>query len=151
MKINILSIDQGSNCGWAVSRSIYGVWDLRTRKDESQGMKLLRFRAKLEEVCSLQKIDLIVYERVAGFHKSSIIHAAKLVAVVESFCEKMNISYRAYSATEIKKFATSKGNCSKQAMIDAAKEKLGYSGDSDDEADAMWLLELALHDLKLGD
>lgn len=147
--MKILAIDQASNCGWAISRELYGTWDLKTKKDESQGMKLLRFRAKLKEICKLEKINLIVYERVAGIHKSSIIHAAKLVAIIESFCEENNLQYKAYSATEIKKWATGRGNAKKDLMIKMAKEKLGYQGDNDNEADALWILELAKNDLNV--
>lgn len=140
---NILALDQASKLGWALSRDSYGIWDLTTRKDESIGMKLLRFEAKLIEVIELSKINLIVYERVAGRFKSALIHAAKLVAIIESICEKRGINYRAYSAKEIKQFATGKGNCGKPEMIAAAKHKLNYQGNNDNEADALWILELA--------
>jgi len=145
---NILALDQASKLGWALSKDSYGIWDLTTRKDESIGMKLLRFEAKLIEVIELSKINLVVYERVAGRFKSSLIHAAKLVAIIESTCEKRGINYRAYSAKEIKQFATGKGNCGKPAMIAAAKEKLGYLGNNDNEADALWILELAKSEYK---
>lgn len=149
--IKIFAIDPASKLGWAVSRDIYGTWDLSTRKDESMGMKLLRLRAKLEEVKELQNPDLIVYERAAGAHKASIAHESKLIGEIESFCEANNIEYRAFSATEIKKFATGKGNAGKPLMIEAAKQKLGYpeEKDNDNEADALWILELAKHELNL--
>lgn len=140
--MNILSIDQASNCGWCCGDNLYGVWDFNTRKDESSGMKMLRFKAKLIEVCKLSNIQLIVYERVAGFHKNSIIHAAKMVSIIETFCEEAHIEYRAYSAKEIKKFATGNGNASKQMMIEAAKEKFGYDGNNDNEADAISMYHL---------
>ncbi len=147
--MKILAIDQASDCGWAISKDIYGTWDLKTRKDESIGMKLLRFRSKLKEVCDTEKIDVIVYERVAGQFKASIIHAAKLVAIIESYCEEHGIEYKAYSAKEIKSFATGKGNAGKPAMIAAAKEKYGYDGESDNEADALHILHLAQQEFNL--
>ncbi len=146
--MNILAIDQASHCGWAISNEIYGVWDLTTKKDESQGMKLLRFKAKLKEVCEKEQIELIAYERVAGQHAQSIIHAAKLVAIIETYCDEVGINYRAYSAGEVKKFATGNGNANKEKMIEAAKEKLGYTGKDDNEADALWILNLCQNDLK---
>jgi Holliday junction resolvasome RuvABC endonuclease subunit len=146
--VRILAIDQASKLGWALSTESYGVWDLTTRKDESIGMKLLRFEVKLLEVIELAQINLIVYERVAGRFKSALIHAAKLVAIIESTCEKQGINYRAYSAKEIKQFATGKGNCGKPDMIKAAKEKLGYLGNDDNEADALWILMLAKNEFK---
>ena len=48
----------------------------------------------------------------------------------------------AFSATEIKKHATGKGNASKPMMIEAARNKLGYTGADDNEADALWILDL---------
>lgn len=135
-KLNILAIDQASNCGWC-TKNAYGVWDFNTRKDESSGMKMIRFRAKLKEICELEDINLIVYERVAGQHSNSIIHAAKMVAIIETFCEENNIAYKAVSASEVKKFATGSGRASKQDMIEAAKKKYDYIGNNDNEADAI--------------
>jgi|SRR5215217_361902 len=146
--VNILAIDQASNCGWA-SKNASGVWNFNTRKDESSGMKMLRFRAKLKEVCALEEINLVVYERVAGFHKAAIIHAAKMVAIIESFCEENGIEYKAVSATEVKKYATGKGNANKEKMIEAARLKLGYEGNDDNEADALWIYQLVKQELGL--
>lgn len=139
----ILGIDQASNCGWAVSNEVYGVWDLTTRKDEDNGMKLIRFRNKLKEVCTSEGITMIVYERVAGQHANSIIHAAKLVAIIETFCKDNGIGYASFSAAEIKKYATGKGNANKEKMVQAAQEKYGYSGTDDNVADALHILNLA--------
>lgn len=146
--LNILAIDQASKCGWA-TRNAHGTWDLKTLKDESSGMKMLRFRNKLKEVCQLENINLIAYERVAGQHKNSIIHAAKMVAIIETFCEENNIDYRSYSATEIKKFATGKGNCSKDLMIEFAQKNYGYTGNDDNVADALHIYHLTVKDIDI--
>lgn len=147
-EVKMLAIDQASNAGWC-TKNASGVWDFNTRKDESSGMKMLRFRAKLKEVCALEEINLIVYERVAGFHKNAIIHAAKMVAIIESFCEENGIEYKAVSATEVKKFATGKGTANKDKMIEAAQSKLGYTGNNDNEADALWIYQLVKQELGL--
>lgn len=149
--MKILALDPASQTGWAVNGLIksYGTWDLKTRKDESFGMKLIRLESKLKEVVEQMDIKLIVYERPAGRHANSIIHQSKLIAIVEKYCEVNNIQYRAYSSKELKKHATGNGNCSKFAMIRAAKEKLAYAGDNDNEADALWLLDLAMRDLNI--
>jgi|688.fasta_scaffold286682_1 Holliday junction resolvasome RuvABC endonuclease subunit len=148
IKFNILAIDQASNCGWK-TKNAYGVWDFNTKKDESSGMKMLRFRSKLKEVCELEQINLIVYERVAGRHANSIIHASKMVAMIETFCEENNIEYKAVSATEVKKFATGKGNANKDKMIEAARLKYGYEGNDDNEADAILIYHHTLLELNL--
>lgn len=140
--MNILSLDIASTTGWAVDTTTYGTWDFKTRKDESMGMKLIRFKAKLKEIHELTPLDVIIYERPAGKHANSIIHQSKLIAILEQFCEENKIQYRAYSASEIKKFATGKGNASKDDMIQAASSKYGYTGDDDNEADAIHMREL---------
>lgn len=147
-KLNILAIDQASNCGWC-TKNAYGVWDFNTRKDESSGMKMIRFRAKLKEICELEDINLIVYERVAGQHSNSIIHAAKMVGMIETFCEENEIAYKAVSASEVKKFATGKGNANKEKMIESARLKYGYEGNNDNEADAIHIYHHTIQDLNL--
>lgn len=140
--MKILSLDVASLTGWAISNTIYGTWNFKTMTDESMGMKLIRFRAKLKEIHASEELDIIIYERPAGQHKKSIIHQSKLIAVLEEFCEENGIDYRAYSAKEIKSFATGNGNASKTDMVKAAKEKYKYEGDDDNEADALHMLNL---------
>jgi 3-oxoacyl-ACP reductase-like protein len=43
----------------------------------------------------------------------------------------------------MKKFATGTGNASKDEVLVAAVKKLGYQGFSKDQADALWLLDMA--------
>lgn len=142
-QLKILAIDQASSCGWCCGDDLYGCWNLTTRRDESIGSKLLRFKAKLKEIINLEQIGLIVYERVAGQHATAIIHASKMVAIIETLCEEIGIQYTAYSATEIKRFATGKGNANKDAMVKAAQEKYGYDGTDDNIADAIHIYQLA--------
>jgi Holliday junction resolvasome RuvABC endonuclease subunit len=146
--VKILALDVATHCGWAISNTIYGVWDLTPKRDESMGMRLIRFRAKLNEIVASEKIDLIVFERPAGFHKGAIIVQSELQGILKAFCEDNKINYRAYSASEIKKFATGKGNANKDKMKEAAAKKYNYPGDDDNEADALHLLNLAIGDLK---
>lgn len=145
--VKILAIDPASMLGWAISKTEYGTWDLRTRKDESMGMKLIRLRSKLNDIYGAIKFDCIAYERPAGRHANSIIHEAKLIGIIESWCEENKVEYRAYSATEIKKFATGNGKAGKPEMIKAAQTKLSYTGNDDNEADALWILMLCQKEL----
>ena len=43
--------------------------------------------------------------------------------------------------TRLKMIATGKGNANKLAVFAAARDRLGYVGNSDNEADALWLME----------
>jgi Holliday junction resolvasome RuvABC endonuclease subunit len=147
--MKILALDPGTHFGWALERNIYGVWNFTTRRDESSGMKLIRFKVQLKEIYELENIDLIAFERPGGKFKTDIISHAKFQAIIEDFCLSKNIQYRGYSSGEIKKFATGKGNANKQKMIEAAKDKLGYQGNDDNEADALWILELTKYDLNI--
>lgn len=145
-KNNILSIDPATLCGWAISNEIYGTWQLKLKADESWGMKLIRFKSKLTEILDAYPINLISYERPAGRNTRAIITQSKIIGIIESICEENGIDYRAYSAGEIKKYATGKGNSGKPLMISSAKEKYGYDGNDDNEADALHLLNLTSSD-----
>lgn len=142
----ILALDQATHTGWALNTGMSGVWDLSVKKDESDGMRLIRFRAKVTEIIETMKVKMIVFERPAGQNARSIITSAELQGQIKTICKDYGIDHRAYSASEIKKFATGKGNAGKPMMIAAAQEKLGYKGEDDNEADALWILELAKND-----
>lgn len=146
--MTILAIDPATKCGWAHSDGMSGTWDLSVRRDESSGMRLIRFRGKLNEIHKASPVDLVVYEgaRHAGAGmQGALVTQATIQSVLIVWCEDNGIEYRAYSPSEIKKFATGKGNAGKDAMIKAAIEKFGEVKD-DNQADALWILELAKRD-----
>ena len=147
-KYNILALDVATHCGWATNTAS-GVWDFSIKRDESSGMRLIRFKSKLAEIIKLEKINLVTFERSAGFHKSALIIQAELHGVLKIYLEEMSIEYRAFSASEIKKHATGKGNAGKPMMIAAAQQKLSYAGNDDNEADALWILDLTKTNLNL--
>ena len=109
-------------------------------------MRVVRFKSKVKELVGIEGITLIAYERPAGMHKASIMVASEMVGVLKDLCIEMNINLACYSAQQIKKFATGKGNAGKPEMIEAAK-KLGYSPVDDNEADAIHLYHLAQKDV----
>jgi Holliday junction resolvasome RuvABC endonuclease subunit len=144
----ILALDVATHCGWAVE-GISGVWDLSIKRDESSSYRLIRFRAKLKEICEIENINLVAFERTSGQHKSSLIVQAEIHGILKVFCEDNKIEFRAFSASEIKKHATGKGNSGKPAMIAAAQEKLGYLGKDDNEADALWIYDITKKSLNI--
>ncbi len=141
--MNILALDIATITGWA-TKTASGIWDLNVKKDESKGFRLIRLRSKLREIIDMEKIDVIVFERPAGFHKNPIIVQSELQSVVKVVCEDQGIEYRGFSATEIKKFATGGGRADKLEMVKLAKEKYGMQSDDNNEADALHLMHLAL-------
>jgi Holliday junction resolvasome RuvABC endonuclease subunit len=150
MDYKILAVDPATTCGWALSRDVYGTWNLNVLKDESWGMRLIRLEGKLKEIYkTFPSIKVIVYERPGGKHANSMMTQSKIIGTIEKFCAYHEIEYKGYSSGSIKVFSGNKGGCNKKLVIDAAKKKLGYEGNNDNETDALWLLELAKNELKI--
>jgi len=141
--MTILALDLGSKTtGWATPEAS-GTWDMRIKRDESAGMRLIRLKSKLVEFLPLR---LVVFERPASRpgRLGALTVQAELQGVVKLFCEEHGIDYREYSPGEIKRHATGKGNASKEEMVEAAEERWPMLRVEDDNhADALWLLDLA--------
>jgi Holliday junction resolvasome RuvABC endonuclease subunit len=145
--MHILAIDPATHCGYASSTGPSGTWDFSIRRDESAGMRLIRFDGKLRAINDAHPVEMVVFEaaRNAGPKmQGALVVQAEMQGVLKKWCEENSIAYRGYSPSEIKKFATGKGNASKDQMIAAAKNKWPdrVIGD-DNEADALWILSLA--------
>ena len=143
--MNILSLDPATKCGWAHSSGVSGTWDLSVRRDESAGMRLIRMRSKLNEILKAHPIELVVYEaarNAAPKMQGALVVQATIQSVLVVWCEDNSVNYRGYSPTEIKKHATGKGNANKAAMMKSAEQRFGKIED-DNQADALWLLDLA--------
>ena len=144
---NILALDLGTNCGWAVDAKgcvESGVQLFDVKRGESPGMRYLRFNSWLKEFQSWH-LELIVYEQtLARFAKggSQSEIAAGFATRVQEFCAKNSIEHTAVHGSTLKKFATGHGNSKKPDMILAA-QKLKAGVENDNESDALWLLEFA--------
>lgn len=69
---------------------------------------------------------------------------------VQEYCARRGIDHGTVYPTTLKKFATGRGNAPKGAMLAAARERLGYRGLDDNEADALWILAWAREQYSLG-
>lgn len=142
--LNILAIDQATNCG--IAYEVNGekpkceLWNLSIKNKESQGMKWLRFEAKLKSFIVNKDIKVIAYELPAGRNINPIIHSSKLICIVEKLCAELEIEYIELSTGSIKFFATGNGNANKSMMIEYANKLWGYTGKDDNEADALHIL-----------
>jgi Holliday junction resolvasome RuvABC endonuclease subunit len=152
--MKILAIDPATKCGWAHSVGASGVWDLSIRRDESGGMRLLRLRAKLNKASEAELPDVVVFEaarHAAPKMQGALTVQAELQSVIKVWCYDNSIEYRGYSPSEIKKHATGKGNANKDAILKAARQRWPDVEIVDDnEADALWLLDLAQKELECG-
>lgn len=72
-----------------------------------------------------------------------------MYAFVLEFCAIHGCNYCSYHSGRIKRHATGKGNATKEEMVQAALVR-GWLTRCDDEADALWTLDLARHDLSRG-
>jgi len=145
-RLNILALDQATKCG--IAYELIGqdpktkLWDLSKKTSESNGVKWLRFETRLRVFIDTNNIQIIGYELPSGQHMGAKIHSAKLIAIIEKVAEEKGIEYVEFSSTSIKKFATDKGNAKKEQMVKSAQDLLGYDGEDDNEADALWMLHL---------
>ncbi len=144
--LKILALDIATMTGYCTTTTS-GVWNLTPRKNESKGIRLIKFKASLREMVQLEQINLIVFEGAVTYGKFPNHVGIELQGVLKLFCEENSIEYRSYMPTEIKKFGTGKGNAKKDQMIQVAQEKYGYQGNNDNEADAIILYHLAIKDL----
>jgi Holliday junction resolvasome RuvABC endonuclease subunit len=140
--MKILALDIATHTGWC-TKTAHGVWDLSAKRDESKGIRLIRLKAKVREICELEQIDLVVFERSQGRHQNAVIIQSELHGVVKLFCHENGIEYMAFSPSQIKKHATGKGNANKEAMIKACIDKYGIIPIDDNEADSIHLWDFA--------
>lgn len=157
--MKLLALDMATQAGWAHSDGPAGSWNLSVRKDESGGMRLIRFRAKLEEIRRAVGVQVVVYEqprhrgtqmingRAVNTVQQVVVHS-QLQGTLLVWAADNGIEYRAYSPSEIKSRATGKGNAAKAIVLEAARRHWPHCGD-DNEADARWLLVLACEQLGL--
>ena len=147
--VHLLSLDPATHCGWAVgSFSVTsGTWDCSVKKGEASGLRLFRFRGFLDSLQASVPIQRIVYEgaiQMPGNRSGGSVQA-EMQGVLKLWCVDHGISCQSYSPGQIKKFATGKGNATKEQRVDAAERKWRriFQDKAHDEVDARWLWLLA--------
>lgn len=121
------------------------------RHFDGGGPRYTKFAEKLDRLMAAAPFDRVVFEEVRR-HKGAIaaqIHGG-LLATMQAWCERQEpkVPYSGVGVGAIKKFATGKGNATKGEMMSAV-EKLGYSCETDDEADAVAMLLMVLEAVSL--
>lgn len=120
-----------------------GVWLLKRRNECGAHRCGVLFNF-LEQFHARHPVDAIACENVSFSRVThGLILHAKLLGVVEQFTFSRGIPVSYYAATQVKKFATGKGNADKAAMLSAARRRWKWRNvTSDDEADALWIWAL---------
>lgn len=145
----ILSLDLGTNCGFAYynGRNIKsGTKNFKATRFESADRRFINFRSFLEDIrkSSFFGIGTIYFEEVRKHIGVDAAHCyGGFKATLTTFCEDYKISYQGVPVGTIKKHITGKGNADKLAVIKAVQE-LGFNPKDDNEADALSLLDYVL-------
>ncbi len=144
----ILALDLATKTGWAHSLGCSGVQDFAPRRGDSPGMRWITFRAWLNRVLDDVPTNVIAYEQ-AHHRGGAATHVAhSLISAVETIAAERKIELTSRHTASIKKHALGKGRGDKDQMMAAARAKWGDDAIIDDnQADALWLLDLATKEL----
>lgn len=150
--MNILALDLGQNCGWAMhtdGKIKSGVWDLKPSKFDSHGQRYLTFKRHLEVEIVIGGVEKIFFESVRRHIGTDAAHAyGGYMSHVQSVCLENDIPYEGVPVQTIKRHATGKGNGDKKQMVDAAIKRFKTIHIIDDNhADALHLLDYCLRNL----
>lgn len=144
----VLGLDLGTRCGWALVEGVQivsGVWDLRPRRFEGGGMRMLRLRRHLAELAPT-RVFLEEVRRHAGTDAAHVYGG--MLGIVSAWCEECGVPYAGVPVGTVKRRATGKGNAGKGEMVEAARREFSRPElASEDEADALWVLRCGLDEL----
>ena len=144
--MRILALDLATRTGWAHSSGASGVQDFSPRRGDSPGMRWIEFRAWLCRLLDSAPTDVMVYEQ-AHHRGGAATHVAhSLIAAVETVAAERGIEVTNRHTSKIKRHALGKGSGSKDEVVEAARGR-GWNPADDNEADALWLLDLATTEL----
>jgi ATP-dependent exoDNAse (exonuclease V) alpha subunit len=159
--VKILALDLATKTGFAHSCGASGTWDFKVFPDESGGMRLLRFAAKLREIHATLGIDLIAWEAVTAAQGPRANHetvkvGTELQAIVKVFAEErdavqcMSVNLATIKAHALGELAVVDRN--KDRMLASARQRWpDVTIEDDNQADALWLLDYVKARLALND
>lgn len=109
------------------------------------GMERLQaIRDMVTVACDLYDARLAVVEGYSMGSRYGRESAGELGGIVRLALYEAGVAYVDVAPTRLKKYATNKGNAGKDEMLAAAIHKLKYEGHDHNEADALWLRQMAL-------
>lgn len=158
----IIGIDFGSKMGWSVINATNGkclksgVEKLDINKHQSTNYRFVLMRKFLKEkIESLSKKGkvMVTFEAVELAVHKQVTDAYMLqgyLANAKALFEEMEVDYRGFSISAIKKFATGKSNATKEDMYESVLTKYGLHVNkttSNDESDAIHVSYCLLNEL----
>jgi len=137
-----MGLDLGTTFGYAFSEGRHGSFQLKKKPKEPVGVRYTGFSVWLQSIAP--DVHTIYYEDVKNHVGILASHMyGGYLAVLQMFAYRHNIELIPIGVGTVKKFATGKGNASKEEMI-AAAVQLGYSPNDDNEADAIHILRCGM-------
>jgi Holliday junction resolvasome RuvABC endonuclease subunit len=150
--MTICALDLATTTGYASLVQgilVSGSYKCRNKAKEPWGSCFLSFKRWLREWLIQEKPEKLYYEEVRRWSSGDAAKAyCGLRAVMLMECELWGIEVVGLSPTTIKKQAAGNGRASKQDMIEAAWKRWGVRTTSDDEADALAILSIAISENK---
>lgn len=149
--MNILTIDPGTNGGWACRRNgkfHSGIFKLSVNRGDSPGLRYIQFNDWLTMVFEFVDPDLVVYELpfMRGGHATMFLHG--LITRIHEKCTKENVEYESVNPMTLKKEITGSGAANKEMMVKTInklwKHTVLHEAYNDNEADALGMLTLAI-------
>lgn len=107
----------------------------------NRGMRRLRWiREKILGMVYANQVTHVAVEAYSFGSRNSHAHAlGELGGVVRLALAEAGIPYIDVPPSSLKKYATGKGNATKELVLVHAVRRLGYPGSDNNEADALWL------------
>ncbi len=142
----ILALDPASNTGWAHTNGLFGVWRLRERNIASLDREHIYLERFLERAIASMGVDMIATENAGyGSHNPEVQarHNERL-GVIRLVAARHQIELQTFNPMTIKMFATGDGHADKHEMVAACNRLLNVQVTTNDEADAVWILHLAM-------
>ena len=141
----ILALDLGTTTGWALQQRdgsiTSGTQAFKPGRYEGGGMRFLRFKRWLNELHGLAPaLGTVYFEEVRRHQGMDASHVyGGFLAHLTAWCEHAGVPYQGVPVGTIKRFATGRGNATKEAVIAAVRAR-GFAPADDNEADALALL-----------
>lgn len=151
--MKILAIDPGTKTGWAfMGAGIVesGVQDFALKRGESVGMRFVLFRSWFIKMLTNMLPGLVIYEQAHHRGGPATELLVGMTTRVQEICVELKIDYTAIHSSTLKKFALGKGNASKEAMLEEARDRWGVQVFDDNEADALFMAEWGTKEFKGG-
>ena len=140
---SVIGLDLGTECGWArldagKAQTIwaYGTWDCSLSKFDSPHIRFQKFERNLRTHLVLG-LDHVFFEAVRAHKGVDAAHIyGAFLAKLQELCAEYDVASEGIPVGTVKKFATGKGNASKDEMV-ASVQGWGFKPSDHNAADAI--------------